>query len=96
MEESGPRPEAEGPASTSEHAEKEPDKNVEDKGPEGKEMKNTGQRAIRGGYFGRVTKRGGGHTLEMNEGSTASYLARTPCVPVFMLVLIGLEQKRGF
>ena len=31
--------------------------------------------------------------MEMNGGSAASYLARTPCVPVFLLVLIGLEAK---
>ena len=29
----------------------------------------------------------------MCEGSTASYLARTPCVPVFLPVLIGPEAK---
>ena len=31
--------------------------------------------------------------MEMNGGSTASYLARAPCVAVFLLVLIGLEAK---
>ena len=31
--------------------------------------------------------------MEMNGGSTVSYLARTPCIPLLMLVLIGLETK---
>ena len=31
--------------------------------------------------------------MEMNGGSAASYLARSPCVPVFLLTLIGLEAK---
>ena len=31
--------------------------------------------------------------MEMNGGSTASYLACTPCVPVFLLVFKGLEAK---
>ena len=32
-------------------------------------------------------------TMEMSGESTASYLVCTPCVPVFWLVLIGLEAK---
>ena len=35
----------------------------------------------------------GDRTMEMNGGSTASYLARTPRVPLFMFILIGLEAK---
>ena len=31
--------------------------------------------------------------MEMIGESTASYLARTPCVPVFLLILTGLEAK---
>ena len=31
--------------------------------------------------------------MEMNGRSTASYLARTLCVPWLLLVLIGLEEK---
>ena len=31
--------------------------------------------------------------MEMNGGSTALYLARTLCVPVFLLILVGLEAK---
>ena len=31
--------------------------------------------------------------MEMNGGSTASYLASTLGAPVFLLVLIGLEAK---
>ena len=37
----------------------------------------------------------GGPSMEMNGGSTASYLMRALCVPVFFLVLTGLEAK-GF
>ena len=40
-----------------------------------------------------VTGRPGDRTTEMNGGSTASYLARTPRVPLFMLIFIGLETK---
>ena len=40
-----------------------------------------------------MTGRPGDRTMEMNGGSTASYLARTPCVPLFMLSLKGLEAK---
>ena len=31
--------------------------------------------------------------MEMNGGSTASYLARTLYVPVFLLILLGLETN---
>ena len=31
--------------------------------------------------------------MEMNGRSTVSYLARTPRVPFFMLIFIGLEAK---
>ena len=34
--------------------------------------------------------------MEMNGGSTASYLAHTPRVPLFMLGLIGLKAKGLF
>ena len=38
--------------------------------------------------------RSGCRTMEINEGSPASYLARTPCVPVFCtLCLLGLETS---
>ena len=40
-----------------------------------------------------MTGRPGDRTSEMNGGSTLSYLARTPRVPFFMLVFIGLEAK---
>ena len=43
-----------------------------------------------------MTGRPGDRTMEMNGGSTASYLARTPCVPAFLLVSIGLEANEGF
>ena len=35
----------------------------------------------------------GGSTMAKNGGSTESHLARAPCVPVALLVLIGLEAK---
>ena len=38
----------------------------------------------------------GCQTKEMNGGSSASYLARTPCVPCIMLSLIGLETEGLF
>ena len=31
--------------------------------------------------------------MEMNGKSTVSYLVRTPCIPFFLLILIGLEAK---
>ena len=31
--------------------------------------------------------------MEMNEGSAASYLARALCIPVFLLILVGLEAN---
>ena len=40
-----------------------------------------------------MTGRPGHRTMEMNGRSTVSYLVRTPRVPFFMLVLIGLEAK---
>ena len=40
-----------------------------------------------------MTRRPGDHTTEMKGGGTTSYLARTPCVPFFMLKNIGLEAK---
>ena len=36
---------------------------------------------------------GGPYATEMNGGSIASYLARTPRVPFLMLIFIGLEAK---
>ena len=40
-----------------------------------------------------MTGRPGHRTTEMNGKSTVSYLVRTPRVPFFMLILIGLEAK---
>ena len=40
-----------------------------------------------------MTRRPGDCTMEMTGGSKASYLACTPCVPVLLLVFIGLEAK---
>ena len=40
-----------------------------------------------------MTGRPGHRTMEMSGRSTVSYLVRTPRVPFFMLVLIGLEAK---
>ena len=37
--------------------------------------------------------RPGHRTMEMNGRSTVSYLVRTPRVPFFMLIVIGLEAK---
>ena len=36
----------------------------------------------------------GFRTMEMFGGSAASYLARTPRIPLFVLVFIGLEAKK--
>ena len=40
-----------------------------------------------------MTGRPGHRTMEINGKSTVSYLVRTPHVPFFMLILIGLEAK---
>ena len=40
-----------------------------------------------------MTGRPGCRTMEMNGGSSASYLARTPCVPFFVLCLIRVEAE---
>ena len=40
-----------------------------------------------------MTGRPGELAVEMNGGSTATYLMRAPCVPLFMLVVMGLETK---
>ena len=40
-----------------------------------------------------MTGRPGHRTMEVNGRSTVSYLVRTPRVPFFMLILIGLEAK---
>ena len=40
-----------------------------------------------------MTGRPGCRTMEMNGGSSASYLACTPCVPLFVLCLIGVETE---
>ena len=40
-----------------------------------------------------MTGRPGCRTMEMFGGSTASYLARTPRIPSFVLIFIGLETK---
>ena len=39
------------------------------------------------------TGRPGDRAMEMLGGSAASYLARAPCVPVFLLIFLGLEAK---
>ena len=36
------------------------------------------------------------HTIEIDGRSTVSYLVRTPRVPFFMLVLIGLEAENRY
>ena len=41
-----------------------------------------------------MTGRPGRRTKEMFGGSTASYLARTPRIPLFVLIFIGLEIKK--
>ena len=43
-----------------------------------------------------MTGRPGDPTMEMNGGSAAPYVARTPRVLLFMLILIGLEAKGLF
>ena len=40
-----------------------------------------------------MTARPGYRTMEMNGRSTVSYLVRTPRLPFFMLILIGLEAQ---
>ena len=40
-----------------------------------------------------LTGRPGRRTMEMIGGSSVSYLARTPCVPLFSLCLIGVETE---
>ena len=40
-----------------------------------------------------MTGRPGCRTMEMFGGSAASYLARTPRIPLFVLIFIGLETK---
>ena len=46
-------------------------------------------------FFGGtdMTGRPGDRTMGMNGRSTASYLAHALCVPVFLLVIIGLDAK---
>ena len=41
-----------------------------------------------------MTGRPGHRTMEMNGKSTVSYLVRTPRVPFFMLILIGLAGSK--
>ena len=43
-----------------------------------------------------ITGRPGCQTMDMNEGSSASYLARAPCVPLFVLCLIRVETEGLF
>ena len=43
-----------------------------------------------------MTGRPGCPTMEMFGGSAASYLARTPRIPQFVLIFIGLETKNVF
>ena len=40
-----------------------------------------------------MTGRPGERTMEMDGRISASYLAHAPCVPLLMLVLVGLETK---
>ena len=40
-----------------------------------------------------MTGRPGDCTMDMIGGNTASYLACTPCAPVFLFILIGLKAK---
>ena len=40
-----------------------------------------------------MTGRPGYWTMEMNEGSSAPYLACTPCVPLFVHCLIRVEAE---
>ena len=40
-----------------------------------------------------MTGRPGYRTMEMIGGSSEPYLARTPCVPLFVLCLIGVETE---
>ena len=40
-----------------------------------------------------MTGRPGYLKMEMNGGSSASYLARTPCVPLFSTCLIRVEAE---
>ena len=42
-----------------------------------------------------MTGRPGHRTVEMIGGSSASYLARTPCVPLFVHCLIRVESPTG-
>ena len=42
-----------------------------------------------------MTGRPGRRTMEMFGGSTASYLARAPRIPLFVLIFIGLETKNA-
>ena len=43
-----------------------------------------------------MTRRPGDRRIEMNGRSKVSYLVRTPRVPFFMFILIGLEAKNLF
>ena len=43
-----------------------------------------------------ITGRPGDRTIEINRGSTVSYLACTPRVPYLMVILVGLEAKGAF
>ena len=40
-----------------------------------------------------MTGRPGHRTMEMIGGSSAPHLARTPCVPLFVLFLVGVETE---
>ena len=40
-----------------------------------------------------MTGRPGQRTMEMNEDSSASYLARTPCVPLFYILSLLLTTS---
>ena len=40
-----------------------------------------------------MTGRPGHRTMEMNGGSSAPYLVRTPCVPLFVLCFMGVETE---
>ena len=44
----------------------------------------------------KMTGRPGCRTMEMNGGSSASYLARTPCVPFFCTLFTKGGNRRAF
>ena len=43
-----------------------------------------------------MTGRPGHRTMEINGGSSVSYLARTPCVPLFCTLFDRVGNRRAF